>query len=219
MPSDPELTFLHTAEVHVATFNAVLRELGAREPARHAVHPELLQQARSLGVRHADVAQSVTARIHSLASDGARFIVCTCSSIGGIAEAAASAECAVLRIDRPMAEQAVASGRRVLVAAALESTFEPTLELLVQVAQERGAEPEFAQLLCTGAWQLFEAGDLSGYARTIARQITEHAYAGDVVVLAQASMAQAAECFERADVELLSSPRLGVEAALKAVRD
>ena len=64
-----------------------------------------------------------------------------------------------------------------------------------------------------------EAGDLSGYARTIARQITEHAYAGDVVVLAQASMAQAAECFERADVELLSSPRLGVEAALKAVRE
>ncbi|MGE0326232.1 MAG: aspartate/glutamate racemase family protein [Polyangiaceae bacterium] len=219
MPGDPELTFLHTAQVHVATFDALLHELGASEPVRHVVHPELLEQARNLGVRHPDVAQSVASRIHSLTSDGARFIVCTCSTIGGIAEAAASGECTVLRIDRPMAEQAVNSGRRILVAAALESTFEPTLELLAQVAEERGVEPEIARLSCTDAWRLFEAGDRAGYARNIARQVAEQARAGDLVVLAQASMAPAGEWFERADVTLLSSPRLGVEAALASVRE
>ncbi|MEV0459868.1 hypothetical protein AB0H89_32355, partial [Catellatospora methionotrophica] len=67
-----------------------------------------------------------------------------------------------------------------------------------------------ARVIC-GAWDRFEAGDLDGYLDRIAAALGEVTDA-DVIVLAQASMAPAAER-NATTVPVLASPRLGLRAA------
>jgi hypothetical protein len=119
-----------------------------------------------------------------------------------------------MRIDRPMAQQAVARGGRIAVYAALRSTFEPTVALLRQVASDANRSIAVTETLCERAWPLFESGDLVGYVREIAATVEATARPTDVIVLAQASMAPAAESLRHLGVPVLSSPKLGLEAAM-----
>ena len=209
------ITFLHTAPAHVATFERLLAELAPDVPAQHIVDEQLLADARAAGIT-AELAERVAGRIGAARTDGAALLVCTCSTIGGCAEGAA-AGIAVLRIDRPMAERAVALGRRIVLAAALASTLAPTRSLLRDAAARAGREVELIELLCGEAWPHFERGDLPAYYAEIARQLRA-APPADAIVLAQASMAGAAELCADLPTPILSSPRLGLEAALELYR-
>ncbi|AEV81585.1 hypothetical protein ACWT_0571 [Actinoplanes sp. SE50] len=188
--------FLHTADVHVATFRALVGEVAPGWRDRHVVDPGLLADARA-GL---PVEEGVRARLAELA--GCDVIVCTCSTIGPEAERAG-----VLRGDRPMAQAAVAVGGRIAVAYAVESTREPTTALLLD------ADPAADLLLvpCLAAWEYFESGDLPAYYRGIADQLRD--VEADVVVLAQPSMAPAADLLPGRSV--LSSPRAAVVAAVR----
>ena len=152
--------------------------------------------------------------------DQAAIVVCTCSTIGDVAEALSRDALPVMRIDRPMAEEAVKAGRQghVLILAALESTLEPTRALLLDAARTLGQSVTLQTRLCQGAWALFEAGDVSGYIQCITDEFSallEPLPA--VVVLAQASMAPSATQ-SRLSIPVLSSPTLGVQAAVKLYR-
>ncbi|MFD9034836.1 hypothetical protein ACFVZW_27410, partial [Streptomyces sp. NPDC059567] len=149
------------------------------------------------------------------AARGPRAVLCTCSTIGGVAErSAAELGVPVLRVDRPMAAEAVGSDR-IVVVATVESTLAPTLDLL---REESGDRTSFVTtLVVDGAWERFEAGDRDGYLDTVAAALDRIPADGGVVVLAQASMADAAER-TTTPLSVLSSPRLGLAAAATAVR-
>jgi hypothetical protein len=122
----------------------------------------------------------------------------------------------VLRVDRAMAERAIALGPRILVAAALASTLGPTRALLLDAAERAGKTVRINELLCDSAWTHFEQGDHAGYLAAIAKCLHSAAGAVDVIVLAQASMADAAALCIDLNIPILSSPRLGLEAAIRA---
>jgi hypothetical protein len=209
------LALLHTAPAHVETFERLSRELGNAIPIRHEVREGLLADALKAGRITDDVRSATIEAVQSLALGGAKVVVCTCSTIGSVAEAAlVSDRVRVMRIDRPMAQQAVARGGRIAVYAALRSTFEPTVALLRQVASDAKRSIEVAETLCERAWPLFESGDLVGYVREIAATVEATARPTDVIVLAQASMAPAVQCLGHLAVPVLSSPKLGLEAAI-----
>jgi len=206
--------FLHTADVHVGTFHARCAELAPDARDLHVVDPALLSDAGANGVTPGLVAR-LDDRLRELAGDGARVIVCTCSTLGLAAESRSLAiGRPVLRADRPMAEAAVAAGRRIAVLVAVESTLEPTLDLLRESATRAGVPVTLLPKPCLPAWRLFAAGDHDGYARAIATRAREVAPAADVVVLAQASMAPAAELLADLPVPVLTSPRAAVARAL-----
>jgi Asp/Glu/hydantoin racemase len=196
--------FLHTADAHVATFHALVAERGHRDV--HLVDATLLADARERGV-DAVLEERLAERLRELAGRGPDVIVCTCSTLSGHAERIPVAV-PVLRIDRPMAERAVAIGGRIAVVAAVESTLAPTRELLLECAA--GADVVIAP--CLDAWALFEAGDQAGYLRAIAAHA--RTLDADVIVLAQASMAPAAELLADLPIPVLSSPRTAVDRAI-----
>jgi hypothetical protein len=115
-----------------------------------------------------------------------------------------------------MAEKAVSIGRRCLVAAALRTTVEPTESLIRDVARARGVAVDIKTVVFDDAWSRFKAGDQAGYVGRVAEGFRRAAKDIDVVVLAQASMAKAAERCRDIDVPILTSPRLGAEAAVAA---
>ncbi|WP_437529715.1 hypothetical protein WME79_48285 [Sorangium sp. So ce726] len=212
------LAFLHTSRVHVETFSRLVRDADGAIPVRHEVQEGLLADALAAGAITDGIRSATTTVVQALANEGARVIVCTCSTLGGVAEAVPVSDCLVMRIDRPMAEQAVGSGRRILVVAALQSTFQPTGALLRQIASDARRSIDVVEVLCERAWRLFERGDHPGYAGEIARTIEATALPGDLVLLAQASMAPAAELVRHLEIPVLSSSRSGVEAAVSRYR-
>lgn len=211
------LAFLHTAPSNVETCRLLLDALAPGLVATHAVLDGVLAGAVETGSVTEDMRHETEAAIRGLAADGATLIVCTCSTIGGVAEATAIPGVRVMRIDRPMAEQAVASGRRILVAATLRSTLPPTMALIRQVAMGARRQADTAEVLCGDAWPHFERGDRAAYAQAIADAVTGVARATDIVVLAQASMAGAAELLRRRGIEALGSPELGIRAAIEMI--
>lgn len=195
--------FLHTADVHVSTFHALAAEQSLQDV--HLVDATLLADARAHGVG-ASLEARLAGRLRELAARGPDVIVCTCSSLSGYAERIAL-PMPVLRVDRPMAEAAVATGGRIAVVATVTSTLAPTRDLLLECAPD--ADVEMAP--CLDAAALFDAGDQDGYLRAIAAHV--RTLDADVIVLAQASMAGAADLLTDLTVPVLSSPRPAVDRA------
>ncbi len=208
----PVLGFLHTADVHVETFDLLVAESGHEVETVHLVQPELLELARADGAEHEVVRTRTEAALAVLAGLTPRFIVCTCSTIGSLAESVTS-PVPVLRVDRPMAKLAVRTGANIAVVAALESTIEPTLSLLREVIAASGYSPALASLPCLHVWPLFEAGRSADYSRSVADHVNSIGPQFDVVVLAQASMLGALPMATRPGV--LASPVVAVEYALR----
>ena len=92
-------------------------------------------------------------------------------------------------------------GAKIIVAATLESTIGPTTELIRDAAIKAGKEVELIEVLCGKAWACFETGNQ-----------------GEVIVLAQASMAGAAALCTDLPKSVLSSPSFGVATAVAAFR-
>ncbi len=214
------ITFLHTSPVHVKTFNTLVDKLSFDIPIKHIVDESLLQEAIDQGQITPALAQRIGDTIRSAEAEGAKVILCTCSTIGDCAENTANLNHnTVIRVDRPMAEKAVAIGTRIIVAATLQSTIEPTISLILDSAAKVGKEVELVALLCELAWAKFEQGDQDGYIEDIATDLRQVASQGDVIVLAQASMAGAANLCSDLPVPILSSPSLGLKAAIAAYQN
>ena len=206
--------FLHTSAVHTDTFERLAAQADATVETVTLVDESLLDDARVHGPTSDQVRAGVNAALDRFVERGVRAIVCTCSTIAGSAELEGmNRSIKVLRVDRPMAEAAVAVGRRITVLAALESTVGPTTELIDEVARARSMDLDVVVRLCEGAWECFEAGDIGGYLAIVAAECDVVAAASDVIVLAQASMAGAADiCATR--VPVISSPQLAVDAVM-----
>ncbi|KIF77910.1 arylsulfatase [Streptomyces sp. 150FB] len=201
------LALLHTSPVHVPVFDALRDADHPGLALRHLVHEDLLVRARSGGP--GSVAADVGAVLTEAAVGGAAAVLCTCSTIGAVAERAGKAVgIPVLRVDRPMAAVA-AKARTVVVVAALKSTLEPTVALIREEAA--GRAPRIRTVLADGAWERFEAGDRAGYLAAVVARV-DTVTGADVIVLAQASMADAAGPTAHG-VPVLSSPRPGLSAA------
>ncbi|WP_199820476.1 aspartate/glutamate racemase family protein [Streptomyces sp. NRRL F-2664] len=202
----PGLTLLHTSPVHVPVFDALRDRHHPGAVLRHLVVPELLGRARADGPRAA-----APALRELLAGAGPGPVLVTCSTIGATAESLGPGlGVPVLRVDRPMAAAAVRTGPRIVVLAALGSTLGPTAELL---AEEAGGRPvSVAAHLVAGAWESFASGDTARYLTRVA-EAADAVTGADVIVLAQASMAGAAELATTA-IPVLASPRAGLAAAL-----
>ncbi|MGW7329097.1 arylsulfatase [Streptomyces sp. NPDC054840] len=201
-----DLLLLHTSAVHVPVFDALRDRNHPAAVLRHRVVPELLDRARAEGP------ESVAPALRGLLAEEAGLpVLVTCSTIGATAESLAPAlGAAVLRVDRPMAAAAVRLGERIAVLAALESTLAPTGELLAEEAGERPVS--IRTHLVAGAWDRFEAGDTAGYLSRVA-ETADSVTGADVIVLAQASMAGAAD-LATSPTPMLSSPAPGLAAAL-----
>jgi hypothetical protein len=209
------LAFLHTAAAHASTFERLVQRFAPGLAVRHQVDDVLLADAQRLGADDPALVARVHQAMGALAAEGAVIVVCTCSTLGAAAERTPmGAGFAAMRIDRAMAEHAVALGPRVLVVAALDSTLEPTARLVMESAAAAGRDVRLRRLVVPEAWAHFTDGNTARYIGTIVQAVADHARDTDAIVLAQASMAPAVQPLAERGIAALSSPELGVRAAL-----
>lgn len=204
------IAFLHTGAVNIAPFGAL-----AAEFLPDATVVNYLDDKIVADLGDAERAASVPGRIEDLvraaAAGGADAVMFTCSSISELAApAGAAAGVTVLRVDEAMADAAVRAGARIRVIATLPTTCRPTLALISERAAVAGVVPELTSEVVEGAFEAIVGGDRETHDRLVGAAIERGAAEADVVVLAQASMATAADAVS-VDVPVLTSPRLGVE--------
>lgn len=209
------IAFLHTSPVHVETFERLVRAANPAIKIEHVVAEDLLAEAQSVGPADPALVARVQDAMKSAASNGAAIVACTCSTIGGAAEKTPTdGRFIAARIDRAMADRAVKLGPHILVVAALESTLKPTVDLIQESASAVGINTEIQLVLASDAWPHFTNGDREAYIEAVVQAVRTAPRTANVIVLAQASMASAAESLRELGVEVLSSPRIGVQSLL-----
>ena len=142
------LALLHTSCAHPPTFNGLGADLGIDLTDAHRVDESLLARSVAAGAVTDAVREDLRAVLVALQAEGARAVMCTCSTIGDAAEEAGrEIGLPTVRVDRAMVELAIAAGGRLLVAACLQSTV-GTTEALIRDS-------------CRRAWH--GGGDRSGF--------------------------------------------------------
>jgi len=210
MPQGTRIALLHTGAVVIPMAGEfVKREL----PDVTAVN--YLDDKIVADLGDPELAPTVPGRIGELAraavDAGAEAILLTCSSISELAaDTAEQVGVPILRIDEAMADEAVATGDRIAVLATLATTCGPTTRLIEERARLAGREPSIESVVIDGAFEAVASGDRATHDRLVAAAIAQAASGADVVVLAQASMASAADAVE-VDVPVLTSLESGVK--------
>ncbi|MBS1883854.1 MAG: Asp/Glu/hydantoin racemase [Actinobacteria bacterium] len=207
-----QLGLIHTVSRLAPTFAELTDELLPGVEATVIADELLLKQTVRDGSVGAGTVERLRGHIDALSAFGVDGVLVTCSSIGAAVDAlAADAEVPVYRVDRPMAERAVAFGSTVGVLATLRTTLEPTSALVEECAVARGRAVEVVPRLCAGAFEALGRGEGERHDAIVAEELDRLAREVEVVVLAQASMARIAAGRATGDTPILSSPRLAVE--------
>ncbi|HEX9046083.1 MAG TPA: aspartate/glutamate racemase family protein [Verrucomicrobiae bacterium] len=207
------LGLIHTSATLVPVFAQLCREKLPGVEVFNIVDDSLVKGIREAGSLTAQIARRVTSYLESAELAGADYIMVTCSSIGPAVEAGAKLiGVPVLRVDQPMADQAVAVGTRVGVIATLSTTLEPTADLIQRRAALAGKKIQLTAKLCDGAFEALMAGDAATHDAKVTAALKELAQAVDVVVLAQASMARVADTLTQQGkrTPILASPSLAI---------
>jgi hypothetical protein len=210
-----DISFIHTGQVHIEKFAALAQELASQLIINHVVDESLLIHAQKFGVDE-KLKANLTSHLIAL-SKVSKVIVVTCSSIGGIAENIGLLNgCHIQRIDQAMSDFAVQNGHNILVAAAVESTLEPTGKLLEDSMFSAGTTPKITFLYIEKVWDYFIAGQMDKYYQEIGNVLISKEENYDLIVLSQASMS-GVENNINLSIPIVSSPRLGVQRAISTL--
>jgi len=205
---------IHTSATLVPVFAQLCKDKLPNVEVFNIADDSLVKGIREAGSLTAMIARRVAGYLESAELAGADYIMVTCSSIGPAVEAGAKLMgVPVLRVDQPMADQAVATGGKIGVIATLPTTLEPTADLILRRAALAGKQIELTSKLCEGAFEALMAGDATTHDAKVAAALKELSQQVDVIVLAQASMARVVDTLALADkrVPILASPGIAVD--------
>ena len=76
--------FLHTSEVHIASFDALRDRFAPDLEIRHVVREDLLEQAIAQGGVTPEIEAAAKAALAGIMTGDAQAIVCTCSTLGAV---------------------------------------------------------------------------------------------------------------------------------------
>jgi len=208
------LGLLHTSATLVPVFEQLCKAKLPGVAVFNLVDDSLIKDVIAHGHLRPQTARRVTQLVAAAEDAGADFILVTCSSIGAAVETAATlASVPVLRVDQPMADQAVTTAKRVGVIATLPTTLEPTADLIRRRAAAANREIQLTTRLCEGAFDALMSGDAATHDAMVAAALHELASQVDVIALAQASMARVVDTLSENErsTPILASPPLAVD--------
>lgn len=217
-----KLGLIHTSATLVPVFQELIDKYLAGKDLKvfNIVDDSLIKNTIERNQLTPDTARRVVDYVGSAEAAGADYILVTCSSIGSAVEAAAGLSgVPVLRVDQPMADQAVQMGQRVGVVATLSTTLEPTQDLVRRRALAAGKDIQITAKLCEGAFDALMSGNAAKHDEMVAAALKALSTQVDVIVLAQASMARVVGQLAPEDkkVPILASPPIAMEYLAKVL--
>ena len=205
-----KLTILHTTLATTTTIPARIRELYPDEfDIVNVLDDSLLNDIKYSGRMSASIIERFIQYACIAKNNGSDALLLACSSLGKAADIARELlDIPLYKIDEPMADQAVNSGNNILVLGTVKSTLEPTSDLIR--SKRKSQEQSITCILIPDVFELYEI-DREQHDQRIAEVIQEHLNTYDVIVLAQASMANAIQYITQGREKIVTSLPLGLQ--------
>lgn len=152
---------------------------------------------------------------------GADLIVNSCSTVGEVADIyEKEVGIPVMKVDLPMAKEAVALGTKIALIATLETTLGPSQRLIEKTGEQNGKKMECTQYLQNAAWDALQAGDQKEHNRILMENIRKLDTMGyDAIVMAQVSMRALLPELEDVKTPLLCSFFSGYGAVAEKLKE
>lgn len=208
------LGLIHTSATLVPVFAELCNQYLPNIKVFNIVDDSLIKNVIACNELTPATARRVVNYVGSAELAGADYILVTCSSIGTAVETAASlTNVPVIRVDQPMADLAVQTGKRIGVIATLSTTLQPTSDLVKRRALFAQKEIELTAVLCKGAFEALMSGDTIAHDAMVAEALGELVKKVDVIVLAQASMARVVDSLSISEksIPILASPTITIQ--------
>ncbi len=201
--------FVHTVGFLVDRFRALMEEKQPGADCFHILNEGLLQDLLR-GADPALVYRRVVEQVLLAADSGADLLVVTCSSTSPAVDIARQVTAVpILKIDDPMAVEAITLGRRIAVLCTNTSTPGPSTALLRSHAAAQSRAVKVTAVVRPDAYQALFAGDRDRHDAIVTEAALAVAPEADVIVLAQASLAHLQSALARdTGRPVLSSPPL-----------
>ena len=150
----------------------------------------LLNDIRANGGPNQAVIDRMTLYAKAAEVSGADLIVNSCSTVGEVADIyEKEVYIPVMKVDLPMARQAVSLGTKIALIATVETTLGPSQRLIEKEGAKAGKVMECTQYLQNAAWDALQAGRPEEHNRILMENIRELGKMGyDAIVMAQVSM-------------------------------
>lgn len=207
----PVLALIHTVVSLPAIFQPLVAEALPAWSSFNIVDESLLQNTVREGALSQQTRQRLASYIFSAATAGADAVVVTCSTLGdAVDDIRGLSSVPLFRIDQGMANEAVTIANRIGVLATLPTTLRPTGTAIRNAASAAGRDCMITEVLCDGAFAQLSSGDRAAHDRMVLEGFNELAGGVDIIVLAQASMAQSLHSLASPPVPFLTSPQLGI---------
>ena len=208
------MAIVHTNLALVTPLGELSKEMLPEVEIVHIIDDDLLRYARRTGV-DSHLTRRMCTYFQQAHDAGVDLILSACSSVGETVDIARQlVPTPILKIDEPMAYQAVERSGTVAVLATVESTLHPTCRLLERTAREAGKEIEVLRFLNDGALDYLVGGDVEKHDEMVTHIAEEAARQADVLLFAQGSMARLAPTLQkRLGKPVLSSPRAALAEA------
>jgi dsRNA-specific ribonuclease len=201
-------TFLYSVEDIKGMFKKYLPEA----EMINIIDDSLLEEA----LTHKGVTPGIIGRMYNyyknLQDMGCVCALNQCSSVGEASDIVGRlVNMPVVKIDAPMAEEAVKLGSKIAVIATAISTVEPSSRLVENKAKASGKSVVVDRCFVEGAYELLlKTGDKQKHNEMVIAKIREAAGTHDVVVLAQGSMYHLLPLVKDLKVPVLTSLETGV---------
>ncbi len=212
---------IHTSDVLVPLFEELCNELLPNVETVNISDDSLIKETMAIGKLTDAIANRLRGHIRNAQKAGVDAIMVTCSSLGPAVEASEEhAEVPLIRVDRAMADAAVALASRIGVIATVATTLGPTVELIERRAKAVGKRVQISTCLCDGALEMLLAGRMDQHDQLVMEKLVDLVSTVDVVVLAQASMTRILDSLpeDACKIPILSSPRLAIESLAKQIQ-
>jgi Asp/Glu/hydantoin racemase len=203
------IAFVHTVGFLADRFQALMKAQHPDADCFHIVNESLLKDLFR-GENTATVYRRVVAQVMLAVDAGADLVVMTCSSTSPAVDIArALTTVPILKIDDPMADEAVRLGSRIAVICTNTSTPGPSQALLRAHAALQGKQVEIEPVIRPEAYQALASGDRAKHDAMVTSAAQDAAPRSDVLVLAQASIAHLQEeLADKLGKPVLASPGL-----------
>ena len=187
----PLIGLIHSTRLVVDPVHQVVASQCPDAEIIHIVDEGILKVLFGLGEINERITGWLGRLVDSAVGTGADMAVLSCSSLSpAVNDVREKVSIPFLKIDEPMAEQAVRTSDRIGLVATNHTTPKPSTMLIEEVAQRFGKKVTVVPRVQADAFLKLSNGDMDGHDNVVVQAVEELLQETDVVLLAQISIAR-----------------------------
>jgi glutamate racemase len=187
----PLIGLIHSTRLVVDPVHQVVASQCPDAEIINIVDEGILKVLFKLGEIDARITDWLGRLVDSAVGTGADMAVLSCSSLSpAVNDVRKKVSIPFLKIDEPMAEQAVRTTDRIGLVATNHTTPKPSTMLIEEVAQRFGKKVTVVPRVQADAFLKLNDGDMDGHDNVVVKAVEELLQETDVVILAQISIAR-----------------------------